>query len=646
MTVRTAFTVALLIPCLLATSSTLAAGKKREGAGQNGGGISGAGIAEMDTVRVASGLVRPIYATHAPGDATRLFIIEKQGRIRILKIDQSPPVLLATAFLDIDSIITGGTTDNNEQGLLGLAFHPNYQANGYFYVYYTAISPNFANTVARYQRTTADTANLASGTVLLQIPDTESNHNGGWMGFKPGDTQGYLYISTGDGGGGNDQHGATGNGQNLATIGGGTNVHALLGKMLRIDIDGLDNIPANDDDDGDVDGSTGGYTSPPSNPFFGPTFGMDETWDYGLRNAWRPSFDRGTGDLYIADVGQNAFEEINFEPSSSPGGNNYGWRCMEANNCTGLTGCTCEIGCAGGPLTCPFHQYSHGLDGFSCSITGGYVYRGSAISGLQGTYFFADFCSNQIRSLTFSGGVVSNLVVRTAELAPGGGLSITSITSFGEDLDGELYICDQTGGEIFKIVPAPPFNNTCLNAQGINAGTTTFTTIAATTDGPDETAGCGVGQIHNDIWFQFFAPCTGTATVSLCGSSFDTRLAIYGTSCPTGPGQAIVCNDDACGTASEVCFNVIENIEYRVRVGASAAGVTGAGSLVLSCDADSACPTDLDDDGDTDIDDLLTVINAWGECINLCACGADIDNDGDVDIDDLLDVINAWGSCL
>lgn len=437
-------------------------------AAQNEGGIAGAGIQPLTTIRVATmtaAFSRPIWAGHAPGDPTRLFIIEKRGIIRVLKLDTSPPTLLPAAFLDLDIIIAGGTNQQSEQGLLGLAFHPNYQQNGMFYVYYTANGG--ANTVARYQVTGNPDVASSVGTLILSIPDSETNHNGGWIAFKPGDTLGYLYVATGDGGGGNDQHGATGNGQNLTTIGGGTNVHALFGKLLRIDIDGADNSPGNDDDDGVIgNGSTGGYTSPASNPFAGATVGMDEIWAWGLRNPFRCSFDRQTGDLYIGDVGQNAWEEVDFQPSSSIGGENYGWRCMEANNCSGLTGCTCEVGCAGGPLTCPVHQYFH--DGTVCSITSGYSYRGTRINELRGVYFFADYnCSlpgaAPIWSFRLVGGAVTEFQSRTAELAPGGGLIIDTLTSFGEDYFGEMYICDQEGGEVFKIVPRCPadivFNN-------------------------------------------------------------------------------------------------------------------------------------------------------------------------------------------
>lgn len=320
-----------------------------------------------------------------------------------------------------------------------MAFHPEYANNGVFYVYYTA-SGGGANTLAQFSVSgNPDMAN-PTGTVLFSTPDPFPNHNGGWIAFGP---DGYLYIAMGDGGSGNDPNGA---GQNLNT---------MLGKVHRIDVDGADGIPANDDDDGILDNGVNGYSSPPDNPFVGPAFGLDSIWAYGLRNPWRDSFDRLTGDLYIADVGQGAWEEINFQPGGSPGGANYGWRCMEGNHCTGLSGCTCNDPA----LTDPIHEYAHA--GVNCSVTGGYVYRGCAIPDLQGVYFFADYCSNRIWSFRHNGGV-TEFTDRTAELIPDIG-SITQISSFGEDAYGELYILDLSG-EVFKILPdAAPVD---CNANG------------------------------------------------------------------------------------------------------------------------------------------------------------------------------------
>lgn len=427
---------------VFALSTNLHGQRTTAGSGDDGG-LAGAGIPLMTTTRVASGLVRPIYVTHAPGDPTRLYIIEKQGRIRILKIDTAPPTLLATAFLDIDPIITGGTSNNSEQGLLGLAFHPDYQTNGYFYVNYTAVSPANATVIASYRRSAGnpDLADTASETRLLTFSQPQTNHNGGWIDFGP---DGYLYVATGDGGNFNDiGTGHTEPGGNAQDL------NNLLGNILRIDIDGADNIPGNDDDDGIIGNGLVGYTSPSTNPYFGAIPGRDEIYAHGLRNPWRCSFDRGTGDFYIADVGQGQWEEVNVNVGNLPG-KNYGWRCYEGNAVFNFDSVCVAVGAAN--MTFPVHVYDHSSH---CSITGGYVYRGAAMPLLHGTYFFADFCSNNIWSFKFNGTTATNLVNRTSELAPGGGLSILSITSFGEDLTGEIYICDQSGGEVFKIIPRP-----------------------------------------------------------------------------------------------------------------------------------------------------------------------------------------------
>ncbi len=577
----------------------------------------------ITTTRVANGLSNPLYVTAPIGDNNRAFIVEQRsgsiGRIRVLDISVNPNVLSATIYLSISPVNTG-----NEEGLLGMAFHPNFLNNGYFFVYYTNTSGN--NQVVRYQANapyaTSTTANAASATTILTLSHpTNSNHNGGWIGFAPGDTQGYLYIATGDGGSANDP---PGNAQNI---------NAYLGKLLRLDIDGLDNIPGNGDD-----GPTG-YTSPPTNPFAGAIPGLDEIWAYGLRNPFRNSFDRLTGELYIGDVGQNAIEEVDVQPADvngSMGGRNYGWRCTEGNSCTGLSGCTC--GAASNVP--PVHVYSHTL-GRNC-IIGGYVYRGPAIPSLQGNYFFADNAGNQIYTFQYTGSVNPPITERTTQLAPGGGLSITNITSFGEDNAGEMYICDRAG-EVFKIIPGPPANDACANASTLAVGSTAFNTTGATTDGPDET-GCSFSsptQIGADIWYKFIANCTGTATVGVCGASFDTRMAAY-VACPTAPGQMLACNDDFCGSASQVSFPVTSGTIYRVRVGGKNA-TTGTGTITLSCTIPPPpCPADTNGDNQVNVTDLLVVINNWGACKG---CPADINHDNQVNVTDLLAVINGWGPC-
>ncbi|MBI5864972.1 MAG: PQQ-dependent sugar dehydrogenase [Planctomycetes bacterium] len=420
-----------------------------------------------------SGLVRPIFVTHAPNDFSRIFIIEKQGRIRIAQITPSGTyTLLPTSFLDVDAITAGGTTESSEQGLLGLAFSPNYPADPRFFINYTATAGSGDTVVAAY--TVSANPNIANtaGDIIMTFDQPQTNHNGGWLAFGP---DGYLYIGTGDGGNRDD----SGTGHTEP----GGNAHDLtsnrLGKILRIDVNS-DAFPA----DGNRD-----YAIPPTNPFAsGPNDG--EIWDFGLRNPWRPSFDRVTGDLWIADVGQDQTEEINFEPTGSSGGRDYGWRCREGNHdwivdsvCTGLT------------FTEPIYVYSHST---GCSITGGYVYRGCAIPSLVGAYFFADYCTARIWSMRYNGATITEFIERTASLDPPGALAIASVTSFGDDAYGELYICDSTGGEVFKIVPTSASTPDC-NGNGRNDWCEIMDGSAADGDGDGILDVCEcVGDFNND----------------------------------------------------------------------------------------------------------------------------------------------------
>ena len=434
-------------------------------------GLWGTGIVlgqtSLGTERVASGLSMPLFVTAPPGDVGRIFIVEQRNsgaanRAAIKIMNTYTGAINATPFFTITGVTTG-----SEQGLLGLAFDPGYDSNGFFYVYYTTTGGGGAagqQILARYNvsGTNPDLADQGSGLVLLSVPDPQSNHNGGWIGFGP---DGFLYVAIGDGGGGNDQ----GTGHN-PTIGNGQDKTTLLGKMLRIDVANAA-PPLN-------------YSIPPSNPFFGSATDRQEIWAYGLRNPWRNSFDRETGEFYIADVGQNAWEEINVEPAAT-GGRNYGWRCYEGNVAFNTANCGPQSG-----MTFPVHVYSHGS---GCSVSGGYVYRGCAIPDLQGTYFFADYCSATIWSFEYAGSPNPPVTNRTAELAPGGGLSIGSITSFGEDARGEVYICDSGSGEVFRIIPegaAPACalcyadcnNDGALNLSDFGCFTTKFATGTSYSD--------------------------------------------------------------------------------------------------------------------------------------------------------------------
>jgi hypothetical protein len=352
---------------------------------------------------VTSALNRPVFATAPDGD-NRLFIVEKGGSIRILENDS----LLPGDFLDIGGL----ASDGGEQGLLGMAFHPNYSSNGLFYVSYTDNSGD--SRIAEYQVSSdPDVADAGSARLIIVVNQPDTNHNGGMIAFDPA---GYLMFGLGDGGGGGDPDD---NGQDTDT---------LLGSMVRIGIDG-------DDFPGD---STRNYTIPADNPFVG-TSGADEIWAYGLRNPWRFSIDEVTGQLYIADVGQSSWEEVDVAPVSSAG-LNYGWNSFEGNECFD-TG----DGCNESGKTFPVLEYSHSS---GCSITGGYVYRGSDFPDLAGHYFYADYCQGELLSFKYLNGVVGSQRNWTSELG-----GVGNVTGFGVDDSNRLYILND-GGELLRLVPS------------------------------------------------------------------------------------------------------------------------------------------------------------------------------------------------
>jgi glucose/arabinose dehydrogenase len=350
---------------------------------------------------VATGLENPVYVTGPEGDS-RLFIVEQAGRIRLVKNGQ----LVATPYLDINARVTDGG-QFGEQGLLSVAFHPDFANNGKLYVYYNDDTNSRAVQISEFTTNdpNGDTANPASERKLLTIAhDTFDNHNGGLLKFGP---DGFLYAGVGDGGFANDPFNA---GQDTAN---------LLGKLLRID------------------SATGAPA--PGNPF------GNEVYDFGLRNPWRWSFDRETGDLYIADVGQDAFEEVDFKTAATPPGTNWGWSDMEGNgHCVNNANCNTVPG-----ITLPITEYDHDpLNDAGCSITGGYVYRGDTMPDLSGTYFFADVCANFVKSLKVVGGVATNEIDVTAQF---GGAQ--TIVSFGEDGCGENYVVELIPGVVSKMVP-------------------------------------------------------------------------------------------------------------------------------------------------------------------------------------------------
>jgi glucose/arabinose dehydrogenase len=347
---------------------------------------------ELRLEPVAAGLASPVFLTAPPGD-DRLFVVEQPGRIRIIRNGQ----LVSRAFLDITARVASG----GERGLLSVAFHPRYSTNGLFFVDYTDANGN--TRVERYRVSAdPDVADAGSAKLILSVPQPFANHNGGLVLFGP---DGRLYIGLGDGGSGGDPQG---NGQNRGT---------LLGSILRIDVDAGDP-----------------YSIPGDNPFRTTPGARPEIWAFGLRNPWRFAFDAEDELLYIADVGQNLWEEIDVVPASA-GGLNFGWNIREGLHCYGTGSCNLM------GLTDPVFEYGHNPE---CSVTGGFVYRGSAIPDLDGHYFFSDYCAGWIRSFRFDGRPVSD--VRDWDLGAG------RVLSFGRDAAGELYVLNADGA-VLRIVP-------------------------------------------------------------------------------------------------------------------------------------------------------------------------------------------------
>lgn len=363
--------------------------------GGGGGSDDGGGEVALGLEPVATGLSFPLDVAASRGDGSRLFVAEKGGRIRVVRDGQ----LRAEPFLDLAGRVASGS----EQGLLGLVVHPRDPDDPRVFVNYTDLAGD--TVIASFRRTAdPDLLDPASEVVVLAVDQPFANHNGGGLAFG---ADGFLYVPLGDGGGAGDP---SGNGQSLATV---------LGKVLRLDVDGA--AP---------------YAVPPSNPFVGTSGARPEIWAFGLRNPFRISFDRETGDLYAADVGQAEREEIDFAPRSSDGGENYGWNRTEGSLCFGAASCDRS------GITLPVEEYSHDE---GCSVTGGYVYRGSAIPEIRGHYFYGDFCAGFVRSFRVEGGRAVDR--RTwPDLAPGG-----SITSFGEDAAGELLLV-VSDGRVLRIV--------------------------------------------------------------------------------------------------------------------------------------------------------------------------------------------------
>jgi glucose/arabinose dehydrogenase len=460
----------------------------------------------LSAVRVASGLSQPLFVTTPPGDYNRLFIVQKTGQVRILNL--ATGALNSTPFLDISARIS---TDS-EQGLLGLAFDPNYSTNGKFYLNFVVpggVYGNGTTHVSQFQiSANPDVADTSNEKILLTFDHPYENHDGGWIAFSPRSNDDHnLYIASGDGGNANDE--GTGH---IEPGGNAQNLPTLLGKMLRIQ----------------VDPTAGTYTIPSNNPFFGSGTDRQEIWLYGLRNPFRDSFDRSNGRMMIGDVGQDTREEIDVQQVTNPGGGeNYGWRDREGFIQNPAYATATPTPTPVPPRVDPIFDYPHppplsGLAGQT--VIGGYIYRGKQIPALTGTYVFADYLGpesgsinpnnlGRVYTLNYDGTSASNPQDITTELFPTstGGFSLKNPTSLGEDANGELYMTDITAGSVYGIVPVVPHlvissiakianGHALLQASGVPFKSHT---IKATIDLTQQFATIGTATAGGDGSLQF-----------------------------------------------------------------------------------------------------------------------------------------------
>ena len=380
---------------------------------------------KLSSVLIGDGYKKPVFITSYPNNSKLLYVVEQAGLIKIIKNGKK----LSRPFFDINKRVVNPNRPGDERGLLGFVFHPDHINNRKFYINY--MDNDGYTIVSEFSTNSELRANHKSERIILKLKQPYGNHNGGDIQFGP---DGYLYISIGDGGKAGDPLNA------------GQDLNSLFGKIIRIDVEQKP------------------YGIPKSNPFYGQKDKRAEIWAWGLRNVWRFSFDKQTGDKYFADVGQNKWEEVNFELATSKGGLNYGWRIMEANHCYDP-----KENCPTKGLIKPILEYPNDANhpafafriieelSFSetdvegCSVTGGYVYRGQKIKGMKGQYIFGDYCSGNIWTLKVVNGKAINFRNRTDEINIGNGEFTTYISSFGQDSDGELYIIDYNGG-IYKLI--------------------------------------------------------------------------------------------------------------------------------------------------------------------------------------------------
>lgn len=524
-------------------------------------GVAALSSAQLQLTTFASGFSNPIAIIADPDSASRFFVVQQRGLIRIVENGS----VLPGNFLDVSTLIaTGG-----ERGLLGMAFDPAHATNRYFYLNFTETSTG-ATRIVRYTRSNATTADAASRFDLLRIPQPFTNHNGGTIAF--GD-DGFLYIGMGDGGSANDPNNAA------------QTTSSLLGKMLRIDVNG-DDFPTD---------NARNYRIPPSNPFLDgvPVTASGEIWAFGVRNPWKWSFDRkslgGLGAMLIGDVGQNQWEEVNYEPFGA-GGRNYGWRMREGAHSTGLSGSAYT------PWVDPIVEYSHAVGG---SITGGFVYRGNALGpDFYGRYFFADYISGRVWSVfvdvdpATGEGSASDLREHTSDLTTG--TSIGNVSSFGVDRSGELFIVGY-GGTVYRLAPEGDLGNelTAMVMFGGNSNRALRDRFVLDVRAPGSTTPLHRYTMSMDDMDAFRCPVPArTIDVSIKPGSFLRRTVSLDATSGDVHGMFEMVNGDVNGDNT---INISDFLALRQAFGTSAGG-----------------PADLNGDGSVNVADFLILRSNFG----------------------------------
>ena len=505
----------------------------------------------------ASGFNEPVVIAHAGDD--RIFVVEQPGIIKVIENGSTSTLLNMTQLVGNSA---------NEQGLLGLAFHPDFAVNGYGYFFVNYTNNSGATTISRFTVASNGTVSINSELIILVIAQPFSNHNGGGIAFSPVD--GYLYIGTGDGGSGGDPYANS------------QNTQSLLGKMLRLDVNGISNSSP--------------YFIPSDNPFINNSSYAPEIWSLGLRNPWRFSFDRDSGDMWIGDVGQTSMEEIDFELAGN-GGENYGWRCYEGTNSYNTSGC------GGSSLyTFPIHQYNHNSGG--CSVTGGYIYRGSQYPNLVGKYIFADFCTAEFWLFDSYTQSVTLTSINTPYVA-----------TFGEDNNGELYYAGLYDGNIYKITDTSVVSTGCTDSVACNYNSNAISDDGSCTYadfGYDCDGNCTAGDLDED------GICDACETMEYivvdCECEFIDPLTYTVFFTDVDEVNCVTYEDCYCE-----CLN----------------DINGDGVC------DTLCSEDLNSDGAVSVQDLLLVLSEFG-CASSCL--HDINQDGYVTVADILLILSVFGN--